>query len=351
MTQRDQHRFAYLDSLRFVAAALVLIQHLFETQPASVLMPFVQLAPGVAGVALFFFISGFVIPFSAGSSFDWRVFMVRRLLRIYPLYLCALALIFVAGVSGVLPRWADMGHASAFRWLANLGLVQEFVGARPFLGVSWTLAIELIWYALFAMSLLIWRARAAVWLDRIVPITLVAVTLLSLVLGMRIPLGRPTMIYAAVLGFQCYRHVAGQLDWRGLAGSVLRFCLVTVFASYVAFGHFRHPTITLTQDLGPWAMSTFVFLTVVLVAPLRQARMLNAGPLPALGAVSYSIYLLHPVVINAAERYCPVAWSNVAAIVGTLVLALVAYRLIEQPGVAIGRKLAKRLFVAPASAA
>lgn len=351
MTQRVQHRFAYLDSLRFVAAALVLIQHLFETRPESPLMPFVRLGPGVAGVALFFFISGFVIPFSAGSAFDWRVFMVRRFMRIYPLYLCALALIFVAGVTGVLPHWADMAHAPAFRWVANLALVQEFVGARPFLGVSWTLAIELIWYGLFALSLLWWRDRAAVWLDRLVPIALVAVTLLSLALATRIPLGRPTMIYAAVLGFQCYRHVAGQLDGRGLAGSILRFCLVTVFASYVAFGHFRHPHITLAQDLGPWAMSTVVFLAVVLIAPLRNAPVLNTGPIPALGAVSYSIYLLHPVVISAAERFCSPVWAVPVAIVGSLVLALVAYRLIEQPGVTIGRKLARRLFTAPTRAA
>lgn len=323
---------------------LVLVQHLFETRPNSVLMPFIRLGPGVAGVALFFFISGFVIPLSASPPFDPRRFMVRRVFRIYPLFLAALALIFFAGRTELLPRWHDMGEASAFRWIANLTLIQEFVGARPFLGVSWTLAIEIIWYALFAVALLVWRERAAVRLDRLVPISLVVLTLASLVIGMRIPLGRPTMIYAAVLGYQCFRHGAGQIGARQLALSVLRFCGVTLFASAVAFGHFHHPTITLAQDIGPWALSLAIFLLVTLLPSLRDAAVLNAGLLPTLGTISYSIYLLHPIVINAADLYFAPTLREVGAFFGTLVLAALAYRVVEQPGIAAGRRLALRWF-------
>ena len=344
MQAPDQLRLAYLDSLRFAAALLVLVQHLYETQPGSAVMPFIRLGPGVAGVALFFFISGFVIPLSAKEPFDWRAFMLRRVFRIYPLFLSAIAFLFILGAAQILPRWADMLHATPMRWLANLALIQEFVGAKPFLGVSWTLAIELIWYAMFAMSLILFRARAAQWLDRLIPAVLVALMLASLVHGQRIPLGRPIMIYAAVVGYNCWRYLSVQTTARALLVSVLRFIAVAGFASYVAFGYFRHPTITFAQDLGPWAMAMLVFLTVVLLRPLREARWLNHGPIPKLGAVSYSIYLLHPIAINAATLYVSAAWRAPAAIVGTLALALASYRLIEQPGVDLGRRLARSWF-------
>ena len=330
-------RLAYLDSLRFAAAALVLIQHLFETMPGSALMPFVRLGPGVAGVAIFFLISGFIIPFSTGRSFAWRSFLVRRLFRIYPLYLAALLVILIAGQLAILPRWQDMGAASAIRWIANLALLQDFVGVPAFLGVSWTLGIELVWYVLFAVSLVIWQDDAAKWLDRLVPGALLALTLLSLVLHSRIPLGRPMMIYAAVLGFQCQRHAVGRLDDKALLFSILRFALVSLTASWVAFGYFHHPRITLAQDLGPWVLALAVFLACVLSRSLREAKWLNAGPAPYLGAISYSIYLLHPVVINATDLYVGPQWRVAVALGGTCLLAALAHRFVEVPGIALGR--------------
>ena len=335
-------RLAYLDSLRFAAAALVLIQHLFETTPDSPLMPFVRLGPGVAGVAIFFLISGFIIPFSTGRVFAWRSFLVRRLFRIYPLYLAALLLILVAGTLAILPRWQDMASASAIRWIANLALLHDFVGVQAFLGVSWTLGIELVWYALFAVSLVWWGDDAAKWLDRLAPGALLGLTLLSLAVHSRIPLGRPMMIYAAVLGFQCQQHAVGRLGDKALIFSILRFSLVSLTASYVAFGYFRHPRITLAQDLGPWVLALSVFLLCVLSRSLREARWLNAGPAPYLGAISYSIYLLHPVVISATDTYVVPQWQVAVALGGTCVLAALAHRFIEKPGIALGRWVAGR---------
>jgi len=75
---------------------------------------------------------------------------------------------------------------------------------------------------------------------------------------------------------------------------------------------------------------------------LRQARWLNSGPAPKLGAVSYSVYLLHPIAINAAALYIVPQWGPLVAIGGTLGLAFAAYYLIEQPGIACGRRLARR---------
>ncbi len=338
-----QPRFGTLDSLRFLAAALVLVQHLFEGRPGWIADHIVSLGPGVAGVALFFFISGYVIPLSVGRGLQVAPFLARRLFRIYPLYLAALLLLLIGGETGLLPRWSDMGSASPWRWAANLLLIQDFVGQPAFLGVSWTLIIELAWYALFAATLLRFGPRAPDLLDRAAPALLLLAAAASLALAVRLPLGRPTMIYAAILGYQCFRHGRGEISGARLVQSVAVFAGVTLVTTAVAFGVFRHPHITLAQAMGPWLLATAVFVGVVTVPALRDAALLSRGLLPLLGAGSYSLYLLHPIGIAAAETHFAESWRLPAALALTALLTIAGYRGIERPGIAVGRRVARRL--------
>ncbi len=340
MQGRSEHRYGYLDSLRFVAAALVVVQHLFERGTGVLAIWFIPLGPGVAGVALFFFISGYVIPLSAGRTLDWRSFFVRRIFRIYPLYLAALALIFATAVCGIVPNWADMPGAPPSRWIANLLLIQDFVRVKAFLGVSWTLAIELIWYALFAITVLAFGPRAAKVLDTAIPACLVLLAVTSVAAGIRIPLGRPTMVYAAVVGFQCFRHASGEFSARGLVLSIARFAAITLLCDLVAFGVFSHQSISLAQAIGPWTVGSAIFLSVVLIPQVREHRWLNRGVMPWLGSLSFSIYMLHPVAIAMAERFASGLVREVLGLALTLGFAMIAYRLVERPGIALGRRIA-----------
>lgn len=342
MSSQETARLAHVDSLRLIAAGLVVFQHLAEYYPTGWSKPLVALGPGVTGVALFFLISGYVIPFSVRRGLDLRSFAIRRLLRIYPLFLAALALVAIGGWTGVLGQWGDLREADFLRWLANLLLVQEFVGARPILGVSWTLIIELIWYALFAGACWRYKERAAAILGLAVPVTLLVLGVISLISEMRIPLGRPAMIYAAVLGYQAFEYRTGLIDLRRLIGAIALFLAVTWFTNFVSFGVYSHAKITLAQAIGPWTVAPIIFFGVILNDRLRDAKLLSAGLLPMLGAISYSIYLLHPIAIAFARQHLP-AGSVVSAAIGlTLALSWAGYRLVERPGIALGRKLAAR---------
>lgn len=331
-------RLAALDSLRLVASALVLGQHLLETTPSMAWL--VGWGPGVAGVAMFFLISGYVIPLSVGPRLRLGPFLIRRLFRIYPLYLVTLSLLVLAGGTGFLPRWADMAAASPARWLANVLLVQDFVGQPAFLGVSWTLIIELIWYGLFAGSLMVFGNRAGDRLALAVPLLLLALAGLSMAAGVRLPLGRPTMIYAAILGYQFFRWHRGDLSTPVLQRALLMFLAVTFIVTGVAFGVFRHPHVTLAQAMGPWLAAPLLFGAIM--AWGRDWSWLAAGWLPRLGAASYSLYLLHPVAIAAAEQWLPTLRLP-AAMLLSLGLAMAGYRWVERPGIALGRAVAARL--------
>ncbi len=342
MSSRETARLAHVDSLRLIAAGLVVFQHLAERHPAGWSRPLVMLGPGVAGVALFFLISGYVIPFSVRGGLDLRAFAIRRLLRIYPLFLAALVVVTIGGWTGLLEQWSNLREADPQRWLANLLLVQEFVGVRPILGVSWTLIIELIWYGLFAAAVLRFKEHAADVLGLAVPAAMLLMGVISLASDVRIPLGRPAMIYAAVLGYQAFQYRTGAISLRRLGAAIALFLAVTWFTNFVAFGVFAHAKITLAQAIGPWTVAPLIFFGVILSDRLRDAKLLSTGLLPMLGAISYSIYLLHPIAISFAGQHLPDAMVVPAAIVLTLALSWVGYRAVERPGIALGRKLAGR---------
>lgn len=338
-TQRSERRYGFIDSLRLLAAMFVVFQHLFEHRDGFAGTYIAPLGPGVAGVALFFFISGYVIPLSVKGEFSFASFLIRRIFRIYPLFLITLGALVVLGAGGLLPHWAGMIHAGALTWLANLLLVQDFVGAPAFLGVSWTLAIEMIWYMMFGIGILVFRDKAADRLQVLMSVSLVALAVASLGIGHRIPLGRPTMIYAAIVGYQCLRYHLRTISGRRLTISILTFLVVALATNYVAFGIYRHPHITLAQAFGPWALSTAIFLGVALIPALRNAPILNCRWLPALGAMSYSTYLLHPIAISAAELYATAPFRAGVALALTLILSILGYFGVERPGIRIGRLL------------
>jgi len=69
----------------------------------------------------------------------------------------------------------------------------------------------------------------------------------------------------------------------------------------------------------------------------------NRGILPLAGAVSYSIYLLHPIANAAAEQYFDQYIQVPAALILTAVVSVLAYRFVERPGISFGRFLVARL--------
>lgn len=342
MSGNSSTRLQFIDSLRLLAALLVLAQHMLERHREIALFDgFVHLGPGLIGVIIFFLVSGYVVPMSVRDPFDLRGFMVRRVFRIYPLLLAAFALLVVLGGSGILANWQFMTRAGAVQWAANLLLLQDYIGARPFLGVAWTLMIEFVWYGLFALAYRRFGDRAGVVLAVALPVILLGLAAMSYASGIRLPLGRFGMIYACVLGYLACLHDRKAISTRMLVLSMAGFLLVHLVNSVVAFGVFRHEHVSLGQVLWTWPLGLLAFFGVVLWPRLRAAPLLNRGLFPVIGAASYSIYLLHPLAISAGEQYGQGTAVQLAIAAGlTAVLGAVGYRYVELPGIAWGRRVA-----------
>ena len=146
------------DFLRGVAVLLVMLFHAshdVQSFPMAVYISF-----GWAGVDLFFVLSGFLI---TGILFDTRDqkgyfanFYARRILRIWPLYLALLGVMFLA-VPAIAPHWGAAAMGSAKPAWAFLLFVQNLAIGHVVTGplsATWSLAVEEQFY--FAWPLVIW---------------------------------------------------------------------------------------------------------------------------------------------------------------------------------------------------
>ena len=161
---KTEGRFATIDGLRGYLAFLVFLHHSciwyfylrtseFGSPPSNFMANI-----GRASVSLFFMITGFLfstkIINEKEKGIDWTKLYVSRILRITPLYLFAMLLLFasVAVVSGfTLTQSPITLTVNALRWIGFSSFgepdLNGFEGTKLILaGVPWTLAYEWAFY-------------------------------------------------------------------------------------------------------------------------------------------------------------------------------------------------------------
>jgi peptidoglycan/LPS O-acetylase OafA/YrhL len=65
-------------------------------------------------------------------------------------------------------------------------------------------------------------------------------------------------------------------------------------------------------------------------------------PLRWLGLISYSVYLMHPLLLIISAKWLPGAGISFL-VIGTLVLATITYHLVEKPCIELGRRVRSRM--------
>jgi peptidoglycan/LPS O-acetylase OafA/YrhL len=149
--------------LRGVAALTVMIFHTiggdrpYLPKDNAVRMVFEY---GWMGVEIFFIISGFIIPYSMYKNDyhlkDFKIFFMKRIVRIEPPYIVSIVFALILGWSNTWTTWY-MGHEYKIDWwnvLGHIGYVNVLTG-KPWLNVAyWTLAIEFEYYLLLSLMFL-----------------------------------------------------------------------------------------------------------------------------------------------------------------------------------------------------
>ena len=347
-----RHRLAHIDGLRGLAAALVLYQHLVEylanAAPAGAwiglhadwLLGHLDL--GKLGVVIFFAISGYIVPFSFPAAAPRVGFVLSRFFRLYPAYWLSLA-----AAVWLLPMLGSASF-SGKQVLANASMLQMLFRQADVLGVYWTLLIEVLFYGLcFALfcvdGLRSARALAAVF------VLMLLTALAAAVLrdgGMQgAPVGLP--LYLSVMLFGTMLRLAtleqNALARRCIAGMLLALCIVVPLAWATAYDDHSHRESVLA-DVSAFWLGLLIFVYVV----KRQAFAWRAWVY--LGAISYPVYLLHPLALEIARYWAAgQPWPLAAGtlIVATLILTIAAahgvHQWVETPAIRWGRQLVSAL--------
>lgn len=361
-------RFEALDGWRGICALLVV---LFHAPVAGIVHETAFFRHGYLFVDFFFVLSGFVI---AHAFYDrlrgeqnFGRFFGLRLFRVYPLHLFMLAL-FVAFECLMLvtkgPSEAFVGGNSVVALAHNLLMSHSF-GTVDTLGwnyPSWSISAELLAYGLFA--LLVIRAPRAMLPLMAVTIVggLVVIALVEGTMDTTVRFGWLRCLagfsLGAVLRLVIWPRAGGRVAVGGTAWTLAELACVLLVAVFVS-------------ELGGSVLSVaapLVFAFAIYVFGHEGgavSRLLKAGPIAFLGAISYSVYMTHAFVISRAENVATVLgdrtgwpifsaaadgkrlmgsteWQSLTALAiilaGTIVMSAITWRFIERPGMAYGQK-------------
>jgi peptidoglycan/LPS O-acetylase OafA/YrhL len=348
-----------LTGLRGIAALMVAIYHVNPELSATRAFAIGNIVDrGYLWVDLFFVLSGFVLALNYGRYFAdgwpanaWCDFLLRRVARIFPLYfVCTLAGVAIvmfrdSALATELFKPTDQNPLAP--GVANLLMVQSWGVGKSIDGTAWSLSAE--WAAYLAFPILaglalFGRGRTAALLALISAAAAVLTVVFTNLDGEihRGPLDaydgatcEPLLRCLAgfLMGLLAYRFVASNQRLAAPSGDVVcGLTLALLFTCLVARLH----------DLLILPLFPLVVVTVYSNRG-RVGRFLGGKLLNALGLISYSIYLVHPylvetkhALVDVLQRFLSATASDVSG--STIVYAAlffmsaVTYRFIEVPG-------------------
>jgi peptidoglycan/LPS O-acetylase OafA/YrhL len=353
--QSRPERFGYIDSLRGIAALLVIYLHLADwflrNEPnlgAFDRWSFVALTDvidiGKVGVIVFFAISGYVIPFSLMKRTDHAVprFVISRFFRLYPAYWLSLP----AGL--VILVVAAHQHIDAPLVVANATMLQQFFGIENVLGIYWTLQIELIFYALCIGLFVIGLLQKTKFIFSASVIFLAFALVLSAVRfysGMKLPVVVPLSL--AVMFWGMIRRQADDGERTAIRADV---ALMVVFAVVIPLVSF----LAYNRDYGyneTWYRYTISYGVAIALFALFTSRVrIDFAGMRHLGRISYSIYLFGPVaeqiiLLSLLPRLGLGQGAHLyigITMVLAVAMAAVIYRFVEAPSIAFGRRISEK---------
>lgn len=338
MNDVKSNRFAFIDAVRGIAALCVMMQHGLEVSGieslshASFGLKWFNL--GELGVVAFFLVSGFIIPFSLEKSGSIGQFWISRCFRIYPLYVSVyITMIFLCG-------HFESCIGLIQNALAHISFAQDYFGLSNYVGGSWTLSLELLWYlscsALFAMGLNEkWKLIFSIAI--IGGLVLCLITVFG---GIRIPMGRVSLLIACVVGFVFFHFSQCRLS----AGAfrLLMILAICIIAANLVVGFYINPS----KGFGAPSF-TCVFLSwsagfglFVIAYFTRFCLVWQTTVFCFLGKISYSVYLMHAVMLLVLTRFGMHGFLFLfALILSTVSISFLTYRFIESPAIALAHRV------------
>ncbi|WP_052684075.1 acyltransferase family protein [Enterobacter kobei] len=313
-----------LQALRFLAAFMVVMHHSVRSFYKSDLGQFDHLVREVfsMGVDIFFVISGFVIYYSfERKPKGVKKFVLDRIFRIVPVYwLCLFVYLFFVLYYPKFTPYTGFSYDNFISSLLFIPSENPGGGIFPMLTVGWSLNFEMLFYAIFALAICI-KGKD------------VAAIIIFIVLAVNV---MAKMKY---------------LPWFYSNPIIYEFC----FGVLIGYVHLHTDMFKSNNWSGPAVIAciSFVFMlttpetnrliaygvpAAVIVASLiaMDAHIKTPDWLVTLGDSSYSLYLVHRIVITALTiPFFFNGYSHMKGVLASCVLSVIAsvimYRIFERP--------------------
>lgn len=335
----------FITGLRAIAATMVVMIHTGAFADFGAIGHAITYA-GKYGVDIFFVISGFTIAKTFTEAKDYRSYLTRRIMRIVPLYwlIITVAIALMASeaisLSGGMQKFGSQPDLyNLFFHLSMLSYLDYRV-ANSVLGVEWTIPIEVFWY--ICLPLLIHFGKTIPRTIGIILVLLILTAILSYIskklFGTSLPIkwspiAHGHLFFVGVVSFYLREQFKSATSQRPV---IWIGCAVALFA--VAL------TVEFQGRSEILALSTAIL--IVFVTPARAGwvtRSLTVRPMLFLGTISYSIYLIHFLVLHILGDFTMLPASGVGKFLivygVTVAISTATYLLVEKPTNQAGRRM------------
>lgn len=341
MNQRA--RAELLDCIRAVAIFLVVVFHVVIEFPRDSLGPIGEwfYRYGFLGVDIFFPLSGYLITLYLIRNNDGpavKVFFLRRIFRIVPLYMVAAVLYFIA--AEILNEEPGVERA----WITVLFLTGWFIlfegrTAVPFT-ITWSLSVEEFAYILVGLTFLFVKRRPVLVLTGI---ALFSVALRAWLLAQGYafnmvyyfpPARLDSIILGSLTAIALTKGYRTQLTW-----ALPLALLVTVVASHTSLMAFR-------MLLFPGVAVGVCILITLFEGYAKGFTSTPTRLMGQFGFYAYFIYLFHYFAIFGVEMVFGVVGIeagptllSIATLITITIAAVLSWKLFEYPLIQYGRSL------------
>jgi peptidoglycan/LPS O-acetylase OafA/YrhL len=162
------YRILMFDVMRIIAIIMIVVEHIGQKLNTPTIIEGINVGNGTLGVAIFLMISGSVLEYSYGkkiwgadAEFDYKAFIKKRLIRIYPAYWLSILLASLFGYyvitsanfvqDFILPLTGFYSFITAFTLSETLNFSTN-ISASPFPsinGVGWFIGTIVCLYIIF----------------------------------------------------------------------------------------------------------------------------------------------------------------------------------------------------------
>jgi len=342
-------RFPFVDAARGVAAAWIVVFHVFEGKHMAHLEPLLPrwlervIHSGDLAVPVFFALSGFVIAHAIRrhtvSARYLRWFVARRAARLTPPYWASLAV--TLGVASLSTGGSPSSGPGLLQVLAHLFYLQDFLRLKPISGIYWTLCLEMQFYVVFCALLAVAHRLRSDSEDQRAQRSIFGVFAIAALVW---PSGlvKPSLVPGLFLPMWHTFLIGAFASW-ALAGTIHMRWLYLYAAALIGCSW---------HSGGLYAGAAA--LTAVLLAQVGRAGKLGEWArgrvLGFLGTISYSLYLTHNPITSVVSswtlyRLTPrtAGWEAfwlAVILAADCVGAYVFWRYVEKPAIILSHRIA-----------